>query len=143
MENASKALIIAGAILLSIAIIGIGMYVYQMAAGTIQGANMSGQEVDAYNSEFIKYVGTQNGTTVRALCDAIRTHNATNVDDKSKQIVLTNATAADPATDDADGTTSADITKLKAGINAGTRYTVSFGYTSTGLIKNIGFEVKK
>ena len=30
MENASKALIIAGAILLSIAIIGIGMAVFQM-----------------------------------------------------------------------------------------------------------------
>ena len=31
MENASKALIIAGAILLSIAIIGIGMYVYNLS----------------------------------------------------------------------------------------------------------------
>ena len=104
---------------------------------------MSGQEIDAYNAEFVKYEGTQNGTTVRALCDTIRTHNLTNADDKSKQIVLTNATAVDPATDSAEGTTSADIATLKSKINAGTRYTVSFGYTSTGLIKNIGFAEKK
>ena len=32
MENASKALIIAGAILLSILIIGLGMAIYQQAA---------------------------------------------------------------------------------------------------------------
>ena len=61
MENASKALIIAGAILLSIAIIGIGMYVFNMASGTINQANMSGQEIEAYNSEFTKYEGVQNG----------------------------------------------------------------------------------
>ena len=46
MENASKALIIAGAILLSIAIIGIGMAVFQMASGTISSANMSAQEIE-------------------------------------------------------------------------------------------------
>ena len=53
MENASKALIIAGAILLSIAIIGIGMYVYQSVSGTIQdAAGMTEEEVNAYNQEF-------------------------------------------------------------------------------------------
>ena len=41
MENASKALIIAGAILLSIAIIGIGMYVYSQAEGIMKNINIS------------------------------------------------------------------------------------------------------
>ena len=41
MENASKALIIAGAILLSIAIIGIGMYVYNNAATAMEGTDMT------------------------------------------------------------------------------------------------------
>ena len=35
MENASKALIIAGAILLSILIIAIGMFIYNSASSTI------------------------------------------------------------------------------------------------------------
>ena len=67
MENASKALIIAGAILLSIAIIGIGMAVFQMASGTISSANMSAQEIEAYNSEFSKYEGKVNGATAKAI----------------------------------------------------------------------------
>ena len=55
MENASKALIIAGAILLSIAIIGIGMAVFQMASGTISSANMSAQEIEAFIAETFKH----------------------------------------------------------------------------------------
>lgn len=40
MENASKALIIAGAILLSILIIGLGMFIYQQASGAMGNANL-------------------------------------------------------------------------------------------------------
>ena len=139
MENASKALIIAGAILLAIAIIGIGMYVFQMASGTINQANMSAQEVDAYNAEFTKYEGTQNGSTVQALCNAIISHNNAN-EDNSKKVILTE-TACTGATvkDDGEtkGTTSTEITTIKKTINSGTRYDIAFDYTSTGLIKTI------
>ena len=41
MENASKALIIAGAILISILLIGLGVYVYTMAAGATQNVDLS------------------------------------------------------------------------------------------------------
>ena len=145
MENASKALIIAGAILLSIAIIGIGMYVYQMASSTIGSANMSAQEVAAYNAEFDRYEGTQTGTTVRALCDAVRQHNAYQ-EDNSKLIQLTTGTPLTGQTvgNDADtkGTTSTEITAVKNKINAGGRYNVTFSYTSSGLIKGIDATLK-
>ena len=49
MENASKALIIAGAILLAILIIGLGMFIYNQAADTLDGAQLDGQKVDSYN----------------------------------------------------------------------------------------------
>lgn len=56
MENASKALIIAGAILLSIAIIGVGMYVFQNVQETIKdGADMSADQIRTYNQEFTMY----------------------------------------------------------------------------------------
>ena len=143
MENASKALIIAGAILLSIAIIGIGMAVYQMAASTINQAKMSGQEIDAYNAKFIKYEGIQTGSTVKTLCEVIRLHNIENEDDVSKQITLTLAApTADAGDGSAAGSTTAEITTLKSQIKAGAKYTVSFGYTSTGMIKNIGLGSK-
>ena len=138
MENASKALIIAGAILLSIAMIGIGMAVFQMASSTINQANMSGQEIDAYNAEFIKYQGKINGATAKALCGVIRTHNMTN-DDVSKQIVLDTKTKCTGATieDTTPGSTSQEITTMQNSLNAGTRYEVEFDYTSTSLIKKI------
>ncbi len=89
MENASKALIIAGAILLSILIIGLGMFIYQKAAGALEGININQQEVQSYNSPFINYEGTQTGSAVRALCDAIRSHNTANQNDVSLQIGMT------------------------------------------------------
>ena len=76
MENASKALIIAGAILLSISIIGIGMYVFQQASDAMSGANMDREKIAAYNGDFERYGDLQSGTQVRALCDLVRTHNS-------------------------------------------------------------------
>ena len=89
MENASKALIIAGAILLSILIIGLGMFVYQQAAGAMSGANLDPQKVSAFNSQFEQYEGTVSGTEARALYTLIRTHNNGNVDDPTLQVSLT------------------------------------------------------
>lgn len=69
MENASKALIIAGAILLSILIIGIGMYIYNSSTNSINGAvgQISQQEVSSFNNQFSMYEGKQVGTNVKAL----------------------------------------------------------------------------
>lgn len=69
MENASKALIIAGAILLSILIIAIGMYVYTNAQSTVNESltAMSEQEVKAFNSKFIGYEGNATGSQLKAL----------------------------------------------------------------------------
>ena len=78
MENASKALIIAGAILLSIALIGVGMYVYQQAAGAVSEVGMQTEQALAYNSDFEPYLGTNvRGTQVRTLMKNIRNHNNT------------------------------------------------------------------
>ena len=89
MENASKALIIAGAILLSILIIGLGMFIYQQAAGAMSGANLDPQKVDAFNSPFQQYEGTVSGTQARSLYNLIRTHNNGKVDDTTLQVALT------------------------------------------------------
>ena len=67
MENASKALIIAGAILLAILIIGLGMFIYNQAADTLDGAQLDGQKVDSYNREFLQYEGTKQGSQDRSV----------------------------------------------------------------------------
>lgn len=71
MENASKALIIAGSILLSILIIALGMYIFSSSSGVTDDTTLSQMEVSTFNGKFDKYKGMQNGTNVSALLDAL------------------------------------------------------------------------
>ena len=57
MENASKALIIAGAILLSILIISLGIMVYNNAKNTVGSSNLDKQEIQTFNSQWEQYEG--------------------------------------------------------------------------------------
>ena len=73
MENASKALIIAGAILLSILIIAIGMYIYSSAQAQVDSSltTMSTSEIEGFNSTFTSYQGEQTGSNVKALINRL------------------------------------------------------------------------
>lgn len=75
MENASKALIIAGAILLAILIIALGVFIFNKAKSATNMDDLSNQQVEAHNSTFQNYEGTINGTQAKALIDAVRNNN--------------------------------------------------------------------
>ena len=75
MENASKALIIAGAILLAILIIALGVYIFNQARSATNMDDLSNQQVEAHNATFQNYEGTINGTQAKALIDAVRNNN--------------------------------------------------------------------
>ena len=51
MENASKALIIAGAILLAIVIISLGLIVVNNTRNVTDNTNLSEQEIQAFNAK--------------------------------------------------------------------------------------------
>ena len=89
MENASKALIIAGAILLSISIIAIGMAVFNQAKEAMEGSGIDAEKVATYNSKFDSYAGSQSGSNVKALLTTIQNHNLANTNDDSLQIKIT------------------------------------------------------
>lgn len=130
MENASKALIIAGAILLSILIIGLGMMVFNQAKEAITGSGIDQQKVATYNAQFQDYTGANvSGSRVRSLYDTVRDHNVTNQDDDSLLVSI-----------NSENTASA-LNAGKATIKAGRTYTVTVpddGYDSkTGYIINI------
>lgn len=76
MENASKALIIAGAILLSILLISLGIMIFTQAQDTIQNSGMSQAEVNAFNNQFVKYEGTKKGTMVKSMVQEVNTNNS-------------------------------------------------------------------
>lgn len=135
MENASKALIIAGAILLSIAIIGIGMYVYNNAADAMSGTDMTAEQVRTYNQTFTNYEGVQRGANVKTMCDTIANHNRTAADVTEQVEVHFGETApeslAASAINEGNTSTSA-INKIKnQDVKSGVTYNVTLVYDTT------------
>ncbi len=88
MENASKALLIAGAILIVILLIAVGMLVYSQARGVIDTgvSQMSSTEISMFNAQFNEYSGKQKGSNVKSLLQAINANNQTYKEDASKQV---------------------------------------------------------
>jgi hypothetical protein len=137
MENASKALIIAGAILLSIIIISLGIMVVNNARNQIGGADLSSTEATAFNSKWEPYEGTTKTLNeVKTLLQAVRTHNATENSTTKRFIMTTNTGTANTTTQ----TTLPTLIEIPT--SASKTYTVKLGYdTNTGLV--VGIDVKQ
>ena len=121
MENASKALIIAGAILLAILIISLGILIYNQAAGIVNSNSMSDVEITQFNAQFTQYQGTQSGTSVRALLQEVLSNNMTQ-DDDDRKVSVTGAVTMD------ENASSAPINS----ITTGGSYTVTCVYGTSG-----------
>jgi len=83
MENASKALIIAGAILVSILLISVGIIIMNAINEPVQQSanSATSQAVEAFNAQFLSYEGTQTGATLRGLIAKVNASNSANPDD--------------------------------------------------------------
>lgn len=126
MENASKALIIAGAILISILLISVGVLVMN----SINPMKKSAQDrsetmaIESFNAQFISYEGEQSGSQVRAMFSAVNASNAVN-DHKVKVV-------------SSDGTTEI---KNASGYSTNKKYTIEIitydagGYASVIQVK--------
>ena len=72
MENATKALLIAAAVLVVILIISFGVGIFQMGEEATAGMNLSQQEVQAFNQQFDQYAGNgKRGSEVNALIKTV------------------------------------------------------------------------
>ena len=130
MENASKALIIAGAILLAILIIGLGIFIYRQAANTVSDTGMDQLAIQQFNAQFTQYDSkTVSGGSARALYDTVKRFVSLNLvaktADGTKNIVL-----ADTDASKVDGS--------KSDIKASAKYKVKIEPdTKTGLTNKI------
>ncbi len=79
MENATKALLIAAAVLVAILIISLGLVVYNMAEETVKNnSSLSAQEIQAFNDQFTQYEGENvRGTRVNSLLKTALNNNIT------------------------------------------------------------------
>lgn len=79
MDNASKALIMAGAILISVAIVGIGIYIFSTASSLTDDAvgQIDSLAVSAVNSRLENYLGgSVRGSSVIQLLREVEVLNA-------------------------------------------------------------------
>ena len=134
MENASKALIIAGAILLAILIISLGILIYNQAAGVVNSNSMSEVERQNFNQKFIQYDGTAvRGSTVRALLQAVLSNNLS-ADSDDRRVTVNGGRGTLSMSKNATSAPTEDV-------KTGSSYTVKCEYGSTGgntgLVTNI------
>lgn len=126
MENASKALIIAGAILLSVLIISLGIMVFQNAKNTVGSTNLSKQEIETFNSQWQAYEGTnKTASEVRTMIQAVIANNASETSNGTNKIVNVN---------------NSKPTSTPTSISNSKRYTMTLTYDDkSGLVTNIAY----
>lgn len=135
MENATKALLIAAAVLVAILIISLGLVVYNMAAETVNGQNLSQQEVQAQNDKFVRYDGTnKRGSEVNAMLKTVLQSNLdTSATGKSDGFVEVTG----------DITLSKSATSIAKRADASKLYNMTVNYNAkTGLVESIDVKLK-
>ena len=117
MENATKALLIAAAVLITILIISLGIIVYNRASEAVDGAgDLSEYEVLQFNEKFTRYQGTnESGADVNALLQTVFNHNNLQQDTSTCVSVSGAATVS----------SSNALTTTPTRVSTGARYTIT------------------
>ena len=146
MENASKALIIAGAILISILIISFGVIILGQGGDVVNDSNMDKQKITTWNQQFTQYVGDSvSGSNVNTLInDVIASNVVSNRDGSMNKLIV--VTSGGKKTGDV------KVTSTTKGKDGATTYTSAFtskalpgkkykvevtGYSNDGYIRTI------
>ncbi len=152
MENASKALIIAGAILIAIVLLTVGVVVVNSFNPDDAIGEVDQRTKEVFNSKFVSNSGTSvRGSAVKTLLSNVISSNSSN--EASKQICVTyddkiankfaSGTAPEQETKTF-GTVSVtgvyksnEISKISNKINAQHTYKVTLKYNTNGLVQKI------
>ena len=139
MENASKALIIAGAILLAILIIGLGIFIYRQAANTVSDTGMDQLAIQQFNAQFTQYDSkTVSGGSARALYDTVVNNNNTDTEKRFVSLNLVAKTADGTKNIVLADTDASEVDGSKSDIKASAKYKVKIEPdTKTGLTNKI------
>jgi len=148
MENATKGLMIAGAILIAIVLIGLGVMLVTQAQDVV---GQGGQQFDeitksTFNSKFINYEGVQNGANIKALINNVNTNNLAAAKEETyleKGVnVLFDTNSINASIKNIMGNVkdydTVAATRAKSYINSGKTYYVAIGYSTSGLVNEIG-----
>lgn len=129
MENATKALLIAAAVLIAILLISLGVGVFSTAREQMGNADLSEYEVKKFNDKFTQYAGNnKSGADVNALLQTVFTHNNAQEDTSLCVGVGGDATVS----------RTTGLTSAPTKVSTGSRYNVTCTYDAdTGLVTTI------
>ena len=145
MENASKELIIAGAILLSVLLISLGILVFQNAKGTISDTNLDSEVAQTFNNKISQYCGKKkNANDMNGLVAAISSSNGAQ---KGKsdvhyiKLIVTGLTGyytgADQSGYTVSGTTVTAVSTNYPNFSAGVTYQATYSVDDAGYITTV------
>lgn len=151
MENATKALIIAGAVIITILVISLGVMVFNnYSASVSENSSLDEQEITEFNNQFTEYLGeTVPGSQVNALIQLVRSVNQKAItEDTSKIVQITfpatksdataNVTLSVSTGTDGNKTVIFDPSDYGTSVEtAGKYYTVTASGYTNGLISEI------
>lgn len=117
MENATKALLIAAAVLIAVLIISLGVIVYNKASEAVTGAGDLGEyQTKQFNEKFTKYQSENaTGADVNAMLTTVFNHNNSQPGTETCVEVTGAATVAK----------SNEITSTPTKVSTGARYTIT------------------
>ncbi|MBE5821300.1 MAG: hypothetical protein E7311_01765 [Clostridiales bacterium] len=148
MENASKALLIAGAILLVIAIIAIAVGIVSSTRGTIGVAEnqIDAMEVKMHNNQFTIYEGEVTGAEVKdCVSKALSNNTNTKQSEMKVWVVVTakNSAGANVTTNyGVNGSTTYNTTFTSSSVETSARFNCVTSINSQGIINKITFTQK-
>lgn len=134
MENATKALLIAAAVLVAILIISFGLVIYNKSTTATDSADLTATQIQAQNEKFAKYEGeNQRGSVVNALLETALTNNTTATSDGPKVNVYMGSGTSSLLV----GTTS---TSISSKADTSKLYNIKCSRNKSGVINQINIE---
>lgn len=123
MDNASKALIMAGAILIAVALVGIGVYLYQSASGTVTSGvdQLNAASMETKNSNIEQFEGTIKGSELKQLIRRVNAYN-------ENEIFPDQLTFAGSTSITSDSSITSYTAYTTAGIQNSKEYTITLTY---------------
>lgn len=139
MENASKALIIAGSILVSIMIVSLGVLIFNRFSSSAK-PNLDEEEIESFNSPILKYIGDRiSGSQVNALIQLVVSIDTASINEgDAKRIKLTYKNNDEIESVEVDSSENLTRTLRRVDTGPSNYYTVvDEEYSDLGLINKI------
>ncbi len=151
MDNATKALIVAGVIIVCVLIVAVGMYVYKTSASSIEDtmSTMSTHEIESYNSKYTMYEGEQSGSNVKSLVGILISNVKNSSNEKNKIPGMyfenkddRNIDSGIPENGENDDYLTA-LQNIRKNVEAQHKYWIEVNYQSNGLVDYINISYSK